>query len=217
MPAIDVLDSTMFCEETGTGMPLVFLRGNPSSWYLWRHVLPRIGEPGRCLAPDLIGMGGSGKPDVPYRYADHARYLDAWFDELALDGVVLIGHDWGGALAFDWATRHPGRTRGVAFMETIVRPMSWDEFPAGARSRFESFRTPGVGETMVLDENVFIEQTLRMTVLTGLSDEDLEAYRKPYPTRDSRRPLLEWPRDAARRRASRRGRPNRGVRRLARQ
>ncbi len=194
MPTIDVLDSTMAYEEAGAGTPLVFLHGNPTSSYLWRRVLPQIGGPGRCLAPDLIGMGRSGKPDLPYRFADHARYLDAWFDRLALDGVVLVGHDWGGALAFDWAARHPGRTRGVAFMETILRPMSWEEFPAGARSRFESFRTPGVGETMVLDENVFIEQSLRMTVLTGLSDEDLEAYRAPYPTRDSRRPMLEWSR-----------------------
>jgi haloalkane dehalogenase len=194
MPAIDVLDSTVFYEEAGAGTPLVFLHGNPTSSYLWRHVLPRIGEPGRCLAPDLIGMGRSGKPDVPYRFADHARYLDAWFDALALDGVVLVGHDWGGALAFDWATRHPGRTRGVAFMETILRPLSWDDFPGPARPRYESLRAPGTGETKVLDENFFIEQALRQTVLTGLSDEDVEAYRKPYPTRDSRRPLLEWPR-----------------------
>lgn len=194
MPTTDVLDSTMAYEEAGAGTPLVFLHGNPTSSYLWRRVLPQIGGPGRRLAPDLIGMGRSGKPDVAYRFADHARYLDAWFDRLALDGVVLVGHDWGGALAFDWAARHPGRTRGVAFMETILRPMSWEGFPAGARSRFESFRTPGVGETMVLDENVFIEQSLRMTVLTGLSDEDLGAYRAPYPTRDSRRPLLEWAR-----------------------
>jgi len=156
--------------------------------------MPRIGEPGRCLAPDLIGMGRSGKPDVAYRFADHDEYLDAWFDALALDGVVLVGIDWGGALAFDWATRHPGRTRGVAFMETIVRPMSWAEYPAAARPRFEAFRTPGVGERMVLDENVFIEQALRMTVLGGLSEEDHKAYSTPYPTRDSRRPLLEWPR-----------------------
>jgi haloalkane dehalogenase len=194
MPAIDVLDSTMFYEDAGDGTPLVFLHGNPTSSHLWRHVLPPIGAPGRCLAPDLIGMGRSGKPDVPYRFADHARYLDAWFDELALDGVVLVGHDWGGALAFDWATRHPGRTRGVAFMETIVRPLSWADFPGPARPRYESLRTPGVGETKVLDENFFIEQALRATVLSGLSDEDLEAYRAPFPTRDSRRPLLEWPR-----------------------
>jgi haloalkane dehalogenase len=193
MPTIDVLDSTMYYEETGSGTPLVFLHGNPTSSHLWRRVLPRIGRPGRCLAPDLIGMGRSGRPDTPYRFADHARYLDAWFDELGLDDVVLIGQDWGGALAFDWAARHPGRTRGVAFMETIIRPLAWEEFPAAARSRFEAFRTPGVGESLVLDQNVFMG-SFGQTVLTGLSEEDLEVYSAPYPTRESRRPLLQWPR-----------------------
>lgn len=194
MSEVEVLDSTIFYEETGDGIPFVFLHGNPSSSYLWRNVLPRVSEIGRCLAPDLIGMGSSGKPDVPYRFADHARYLDAWFDELALDDVILVGHDWGGALAFDWATRHPGKTRTLVFMETILRPMSWDEFPAIARSRFEAFRTPEVGETLVLNENAFIERSLSTSVLSGLSDQDLEVYRKPYPSRNSRRPLLEWPR-----------------------
>lgn len=191
---IDVLGSTMFYQETGAGVPMVFLHGNPASSHLWRHVLPRIGEPGRCLAPDLIGMGKSGKPDIPYRYDDHARYLEAWFDKLGLDDVVLIGIDWGGSLAFDWAARHPGRVRGVAFMETIVRPMSWRDLPAGARSRFEAFRTPGVGEKMVLDENWFIEGALNATILTPLADAEKEAYRSPFPTRDSRRPILEWSR-----------------------
>jgi haloalkane dehalogenase len=194
MPTIDVLDSTMFYEQAGSGTPLVFLHGNPTSSYLWRHVLPRIGAPGRCLAPDLIGMGRSGKPDVAYRFADHARYLDAWFDALALEDVVLVGHDWGGALAFDWASRHPDRTRGVAFLETIIRPLSWADFPGPARPRYETLRAPGLGETKVLDENFFIEQALRATVRSGLSDADLQAYRAPYPTRESRRPLLEWPR-----------------------
>ncbi|HEY1700680.1 MAG TPA: haloalkane dehalogenase [Trebonia sp.] len=194
MPTIDVLDSTMFYQETGAGTPLVFLHGNPSSSHSWRQVLARIGQPGRLLAPDLIGMGDSGKPDVEYRFADHARYLDAWFDRLGLDDVVLVGHDWGGALAFDWAARHPDRTRGMAFMETIIRPMSWEEFPAGGRPIFEALRTPGVGEKLVLDENAFVEKTLPMTVLSGLSEEDLAVYRKPYPTRESRRPMLVWPR-----------------------
>jgi haloalkane dehalogenase len=196
MPAIDVLESTMFYEEAGAGTPLVFLHGNPSSSYLWRHVLPRIGEPGRCLAPDLIGMGRSGKPDLPYRFDDHARYLDAWFDALALDGVVLVGHDWGGALAFDWAARNPGRARGVAFMETIVKPLSAEDFPdpEGTRKRYTSVRTPGVGEKLVLDENFFIETAVRSTVLSGLSEEDLAVYRSPYPTRESRLPLLQWAR-----------------------
>lgn len=194
MPTIAVLDSTIFYEEAGAGTPLVFLHGNPSSSYLWRKVLPRIGAPGRLLAPDLIGMGRSGKPDLPYRFADHARYLDAWFDALALDDVVLIGIDWGGALAFDWATRHPGRVRGMGFMETIVRPLTWADFPGPARARIETLRAPGTGETKVLDENFFMTVALRSTVLNGLSDADLAAYRTPYPTRESRRPLLAWPR-----------------------
>jgi haloalkane dehalogenase len=194
MPILDVLDSTIFYEETGAGTPFVFLHGNPTSSYIWRKVIPAFGQPARCLAPDLIGMGRSGKPHIAYRFADHARYLDAWFDRLALNDVVLVGHDWGGALAFDWASRHAGRVRGVAFMETIVQPMTWADFPASARPRYEVLRGAGTGETKVLDENFFIEQALRATTLNGLSDEDLELYRKPYPTRESRRPLLEWPR-----------------------
>ena len=129
MPVVDVLDSTMFYQDVGSGRPVVFLHGNPTSSYLWRHVIPMVESLGRCLAPDLIGMGESGKPSTAYRFADHARYLDAWFEALELDDVVLVGHDWGGALAFDWATRHPGRARGLAFMETILRPMALDEFP----------------------------------------------------------------------------------------
>jgi haloalkane dehalogenase len=193
MPSIDVLDSTIFYEDAGSGTPFVFLHGNPTSSYLWRHVSPHLGEPTRRLAPDLIGMGRSGKPDIPYRFADHARYLDAWFDALELTSVVLVGHDWGGALAFDWAARHPDRVRGIAFMETIMRPMSWDDLP-NSRPRYEALRSPDSGEAKVLDENFFIEQALRATVLNGLSDEDHAVYRAPYPTRESRRPLLEWPR-----------------------
>jgi haloalkane dehalogenase len=120
MPTVDVLDSTMFHEEAGVGTPLVFLHGNPTSSYLWRHVLPRIGEPGRRLAPDLIGMGVQASPtSVSVRRS--RSYLDAWFDKFGLDAAVLVGHDWGGALALDWAARHPERTRGVAFMETNRR------------------------------------------------------------------------------------------------
>jgi haloalkane dehalogenase len=195
MPTAPVLHSTIFYREVGTGgTPVVFLHGNPTSSYLWRHVLPTVGDSGRCLAPDLIGMGDSGKPAIAYTFDDHSRYLDAWFDVLGLDRVVLVGHDWGGALAFDWAARHPGRVRGIAFTETIVKPMSWEDFPAGARPLFESMRTPGVGETMVLDENAFIEQALPRTTARGLSDEDLDVYRRPYPSRESRMPLLQWPR-----------------------
>ncbi|MFI0366908.1 haloalkane dehalogenase [Actinomadura sp. 1N219] len=195
MPTAHVLDSTIFYREAGAGpVPLVFLHGNPTSSYLWRDVLPAAEASGRCLAPDLIGMGESGKPDIAYTFDDHARYLDAWFDALDLGEVVLVGHDWGGALAFDWAARRPGRARGIAFTETIVKPMSWAEFPAEARPLFESMRTPGAGEALVLDENAFIEQALPRTVARKLSDEDLAVYARPYPTRQSRTPLLQWPR-----------------------
>ncbi len=195
MPVVDVLDSFLHYEEAGSGPPVVLLHGNPTSSHLWRHVLPKVAAAGhRCLAPDLIGMGRSGKPGIAYRFADHARYLDAWFDALGLERAVLVGQDWGGALAFDRAARHPGRVPGLAFMETIVRPMTWEEYPAAARSRFEAFRTPGVGERLVLDQNVFIEGSFAQTVRSGLAPADRDVYRAPYPTRDSRRPLLEWSR-----------------------
>ncbi|MFD3538932.1 haloalkane dehalogenase [Streptomyces sp. NPDC058662] len=193
MPVANVLDSTMFYEEAGRGTPFVLLHGNPGSSHLWRKVLPAIDLPARLLAPDLIGMGRSGKPDVPYRFTDHARYLDDWFDQLNLNGVVLVGHDWGGALAFDWATRHPDRVRGVAFFETVVRPMSWNELGDGPRTRAQNVRGPQ-GETLVLDQNAFLESAFTGGVLNPVSEADMRAYRAPYPTRESRRPILEWAR-----------------------
>jgi haloalkane dehalogenase len=193
MPVAHVLGSTIFYREIGTGVPLVFLHGNPTSSYLWRCVLPAVGDPGRRLAPDLIGMGESGKPDIAYAFDDHARYLDGWFDALELGNVVLIGHDWGGALAFDWAARHPGRVRGFAFTETIVKPMSWQEFPEAGRELFRSIKAPETGEAMMLDQNAFIE-ILPGSVAEPLASEDLATYRRPYPTRDSRLPLLRWAR-----------------------
>lgn len=194
MPVISVLDSTISYVDLGQGVPFVFLHGNPTSSYLWRNVLPGVGDGVRCLAPDLIGMGGSGKPDIAYSFDDQARYLDAWFEAMGQEDVVLVGHDWGGALAFDWAARHPARVRGIVVMETIVRAMSWADFPESAKPRYETLRGAVTGETKVLDENFFIEFALRATVLNGLSDWDLDVYRKPYPTRESRRPLLAWPR-----------------------
>lgn len=193
MPAIDVLDSTMSYQEAGSGTPVVFLHGNPAWSYVWRNILPTVAGAARCLAPDLIGMGRSGKPDIAYDFDDQSRYLDAWFDRVDVDRVVLVGHDWGGALAFDWARRHPDRVRAVAFFETIVRPFTWDDFP-GARPRYETLRAPGSGEQKVLEENFFIETALRATVLSGLAEEDRLVYAEPYPTPESRRPMLYWPR-----------------------
>jgi len=192
MPVQRVLDSTISYREVGSGRPMVFLHGNPTSSHLWRNILPAVGE-GRRLAPDLIGMGESGKPDIDYTFADQARYLDAWFDALELDDVVLVGHDWGGALAFDWAARHPGRVRGIAFTETIVKPMTWEEFPDGGRELFRAIKTEGVGERMMLEDDVFL-RGLPGTTATPIAESDLAAYRKPYPTPESRRPLLRWAR-----------------------
>ncbi|QYC38640.1 Haloalkane dehalogenase [Nonomuraea coxensis DSM 45129] len=191
---IDVLDSSLFYEDSGDGVPFVFLHGNPSSSRQWRDVLPGVAAPGRrLLAPDLVGMGRSGKPDLPYRFGDHARYLDAWFDALGLEDVVLVGHDWGGALACDWAARHPGRVRGVALMEAIIRGTSLDELGEGPRRRAETIRGPE-GEKLVLDGDFLIRSAYTGGVLTPLGEEELRPYLEPYPTRESRRPLLEWAR-----------------------
>jgi haloalkane dehalogenase len=195
MPEIRVLDSHMTYTEAGTGaVPVVFLHGNPTSSHLWRNVVPHVSGAARCLAPDLIGMGGSGKPAGAYRFADHARYLEAWFDALGLDDVVVVGHDWGGPLAMDLAARRPGLVRGLVLLETFLRPMTWAEYPAGAVGFFRALRTPGEGERMALQENFFIETALRRTT-AALSDADLAVYRAPYPDSDSRRPLLQWPRE----------------------
>lgn len=192
MPTIDVLDSTMYYEEQGTGTAVVLLHGNPASSHIWRNVVPRLGE-GRHLAPDLIGMGRSGKPGDSYTFADHARYLDAWFDALKLDRVILVGHDWGGALAFDWASRNPDRVLGIAFLETIVRPMAWEELSPAGRERSELVHTPAAEET-ILDQNLLVRMAFTGGVMTAVSEEDLEIYLAPYPTRESRQPLLAWAR-----------------------
>lgn len=211
MKTLDVLDSFMSYREAGPAVtgasparasnphptaaslpPVVFLHGNPTSSHLWRNVMPRV--PARSLAPDLIGMGDSGKPELAYRLADHVRYLDAWIDGMKLDELVLVGIDWGGVLALDWAARHPSRVRGVSVMETFLRPARWDMFPPRGAELFRAYRTPGVGERMVLEENLFLLHSLEHGA-RNLSAADRDVYYAPYPTPASRRPLLAWPRE----------------------
>ena len=194
---IEVLDTEMAYVDAGAGAPVVFLHGNPTSSYLWRNVIPIVAPHGRCLAPDLVGMGDSGKaPAGSYRFADHARYLDAWFEALGLmRGVTLVLHDWGSALGFHWAHRHPDRVRGLVYMEAIVRPVSWSEWPEAARKIFQAMRTPA-GEEMVLGKNVFVERILPASVLRGLTEAEMAVYRRPYlEPGESRRPTLTWPRE----------------------
>lgn len=192
---IAVLDSEMAYVETGSGDPIIFLHGNPTSSYLWRNVMPHLDGLGRCLAPDLIGMGQSGKnPDGSYRFADHGRYLDAFLEALDIRNAVLVLHDWGGALGFSWAARNPSKVRAIAYMETIVAPVLWDDWPERARDVFKAMRSEA-GEAMVLDKNLFIEAILPASIIRHLSQQEHDTYRAPWAEPgEGRRPMLTWPR-----------------------
>jgi haloalkane dehalogenase len=195
----EVLDRQMAYVDVGAGEPIVFLHGNPTSSYLWRNIWPHCQGLGRCLAPDLIGMGDSDKlPDSGpdrYRFVEHRTYLDAWFDRLGLtSGVTLVVHDWGSALGFDWARRHPDAVKGIAYMEGIVTPVTWDAWPAAAADIFKAFRSPE-GEKLVLDDNLFVEAVLPGGIQRQLSDEEMAEYRRPFAEPgEGRRPTLTWPR-----------------------
>jgi haloalkane dehalogenase len=194
---IKVLDSEMAYVDAGQGDPIVFLHGNPTSSYLWRNVIPHLEKIGRCLAPDLIGMGQSGKaPGGSYRFLDHSRYLDAWFDLLDLrEKITLVIHDWGSALGFYWTHRYPERVKAIAYMEAIVQPIAWDMWPEASKPIFQALRSPA-GEEMVIEKNVFVERILPASVLRGLTGEEMTVYRRPYLEKgESRRPTLTWPRE----------------------
>ena len=185
--------------DVGSGEPIVFLHGNPTSSYLWRNVIPHLSDRYRCIAPDLIGMGDSDKlptsGPTSYTYVEHRSYLDALLDSLDLgDRVTLVIHDWGSALGFDWAMRNAPRVLGIAYMEAIVTPMSWSDWPQAARSFFEALRS-NAGDELVLERNLFIERVLPASIIRDLTEEEMDAYRAPFlePGED-RRPTLTWPR-----------------------
>lgn len=192
---LPVLGTTMAYVDAGAGDPIVFLHGNPTPSYLWRNIIPHLLPFGRCLAPDYVGMGNSGAaPDGRYRFVDHQRYLDAWFDKVVPDGnIILVVHDWGSALGFSWAQRHPERVKAIIYMEAIVRPfLSWDEWPAATRAFFQAQRSPE-GEALILEKNLFIEYLLP---LRNIAPEILEVYRRHYRNPGpSRLPMLAWTRD----------------------
>jgi haloalkane dehalogenase len=194
-----ILGLEMAYIDEGQGDPIVFLHGNPTSSYIWRNIIPHVQGLGRCIAPDLIGMGDSQKlPDsgpASYRFVEHRRYLDALLEALGVrQRVTFVGHDWGAALAFDWSYRHPAGVKGIAYMEAIAEPSTWSEFPEVPRERFQALRSPA-GEQMVLEQNSFIEFNLPRTILRSLTDEELNTYRRSFAEPgEGRRPMLSWAR-----------------------
>ena len=190
---VDVLGSRMHYVEGGSGDPVLFLHGNPTSSYLWRNVMPHLDGVARCIAPDLVGMGQSDKPDLEYRLVDHARYVDGFIEALGLERVTLVIHDWGSALGFHYARRHEANVKGIAFMEAIVRPVTWDEWPRTVRPLFQKFRTPEVGWDLVVNKNVFVEQVLPGAIMRDLTDQEMDAYRAPFLDPPSRKPVWRWP------------------------
>ena len=188
----------MAYHETGEGDAVVFLHGNPTSSYLWRNIVPHVAPHARCIVPDLIGQGDSDKLDDTgpdsYRFVEHREYLDGLLDQLDLgDNITFVIHDWGSALGFDWANRHRDRVAGLCYMEAIVRPMSWAEWPEAAAGIFQGFRSPA-GEEMVITKNLFVEAVLPGSIQRKLSDEEMNEYRRPFVEPEHRRPTLTWPR-----------------------
>jgi haloalkane dehalogenase len=192
-----VLESTMAYRQAGSSADrtVLFLHGNPTSSYIWRNIIPHVAPIARCIAPDLIGFGQSGKPDIAYRFADHVRYFDAFLDALGIKEAYIVAQDWGTALAFHLAARRPDFVCGLAFME-FIRPMPrWEDFLRrnGAREIFRNFRTPGEGEKLVMEENAFVERILPGSIMRKLKDEEMAAYRAPFPTPQSRLPVWRFP------------------------
>jgi haloalkane dehalogenase len=191
---IEVHGSRMHYVDEGEGKPVLFLHGNPTSSYLWRNIIPHVSPSCRCIAPDLIGMGKSDKPDIAYRFFDHLEYVEGFIAGLGLEDLVLVIHDWGSALGFYYAMRHEDNVRGLAFMEAILAPIpDWDAWPESARRIFQGFRTPDVGWDLIVNRNFFIDRILPASVVRPLSEEEMDRYREPYLDPPSRKPLWRWP------------------------
>ena len=197
---IKVNDKKIAYVEMGQGDPIVFQHGNPTSSYLWRNIMPYLKEQGRCIAVDLIGMGDSDKLDQSgpkrYLYEEHRDYLFKAWEKLKINNnVTLVVHDWGSALGFDWAFQHPNAIKGIVYMEAIVRPVKWNEWPDSATNIFKAFRS-NAGEELILNKNIFIEGVLPNSIIRNLDEEEMEAYRKPFlKSGEDRRPSLSWPRE----------------------
>ncbi len=191
---VDVHGSRMHYVEQGEGDPILFLHGNPTSCYLWRNIIPHAAPLGRCVAPDLIGMGKSDKPDIDYRFFDHVKYLEGLIDALGLKNITLVVHDWGSALGFHYARRHEANIKGLALMEAILGPVrSWDDMHRDFQAMFKKFRTPDVGRQMLLNQNFFVEKVLPGSIVRELTDQEMDAYREPFLDPPTRKPVWRWP------------------------
>tara|TARA_B110000014_G_scaffold260455_1_gene250209 strand:+ start:615 stop:1505 length:891 start_codon:yes stop_codon:yes gene_type:complete len=195
----EIFGKKMAYVDKGKGDPIVFQHGNPTSSYLWRNIMPYAEKHGRIIAPDLIGMGDSDKLDNSgpnsYSFADHSKYLYKLFEELNLDNITFVIHDWGSALGFHWANLNPEKVKAIIYMEAITSPIdSWEDWPEAARNIFQAFRSDA-GEELILEKNFFVERVLAGDVYRGLSEEEMNNYRKPFKeSGESRRPTLTWPR-----------------------
>ena len=190
---VEVHGSKMHYVDEGSGDPILFLHGNPTSSYLWRNIIPHLTSLGRCIAPDLIGMGKSDKTDLEYRFFDHVKYVEGFIEKLGFKNITLVIHDWGSALGFHYAMRHEDNIKGIAFMEAILPVPSWDEFPPDSQEIFKAFRTPEVGWDMIVNKNMFVEQILPGAIVRKLTEAEMNHYREPYREPGSRKPLWRWP------------------------
>lgn len=190
---IDINGSDIYSIDEGSDDPILFLHGNPTSSYLWRNIIPHLSSLGRCIAPYLIGMGRSAKPDINYRFADHSEYVEGFIDKLKLQNITLVIHDWGSALGFYYSMRHEANVKGIAFMEAIMKPASWDEIPRDFRMGFRLFRTPLIGWLMIAGLNIFVEQILPKAIIRKLSGKEKDHYREPFKRIRDRKPVWRWP------------------------
>jgi haloalkane dehalogenase len=190
---VEIHGSKIHYIDEGAGDPILFLHGNPTSSYLWRNIIPYLVPHGRCIAPDLIGMGKSDKPNLAYRFVDHAKYVEGFIKKLNLSNITLVIHDWGSGLGFHYAMRHESNVKAIAFMEALVTPMKWEEFPSGNKVGFKLFRTPGVGWFMISVMNMFLNKLVPEMIVRKLSQEEKNYYDAPYKTIKSRKPVRQWP------------------------
>ena len=192
---VEVFGSKMHYIDEGSGDPILFLHGNPTSSYLWRNIIPHLIPHGRCIAPDLIGMGKSDKPDLPYRFDDHSKYLEEFISKLGLKNVTVVLHDWGSGLGFHYAMRNEANIKGIAFMEALVKTMSWKDFPSDQKWGFKMFRAPVTGWLMNSVANMFVTKLLPQMIVRELTLEEKKYYDAPYTTIKSRKPVTQWPKE----------------------